>query len=108
MASPGSGSFRHIAGELFKTMTGVNMAHVAYRGRRPATSGAPINTPTVIIEGFNKELNAVLADPKHKAQLANLGGATVLAGSSADFGKVIAEETMKGAKVVKASRALPD
>ena len=69
--------------------------------------GAPINTPTEIIEKLNKELNAVLADPKHKAQLANLG-ATLRAGSPADFGKLIAEETKKWAKVVKSSRAKPD
>jgi tripartite-type tricarboxylate transporter receptor subunit TctC len=69
--------------------------------------GAPVNTPTEIIEKLNKELNAVLAEPKHKAQLANLS-ATVLAGSPADFGKLIAEETKTWVKVVKSSRAKPD
>lgn len=62
--------------------------------------GAPKNTPTEIVEKLNKEVNAALADAKMKARLVDLGG-TVLAGSPADFGKVIAEETEKWAKVVK-------
>ena len=62
--------------------------------------GAPKNTPAEIIDKLNKEINAGLADPKMKARLADLGG-TVLAGSPADFGKLIAEETEKWGKVVK-------
>ncbi len=68
--------------------------------------GAPRNTPTEIVDKLNKEINAGLADPKMKARLADLGG-TVLAGSPADFGKLIAEETEKWAKVVKFSGAKP-
>jgi len=48
----------------------------------------------------HKEVNAGLADPKLKARLADVGGA-VLAGSPADFGKLIADETEKWGKVVK-------
>jgi tripartite-type tricarboxylate transporter receptor subunit TctC len=62
--------------------------------------GAPRNTPSQIIDKLNKEINAGLADPNMKARLADLGG-TVLAGSPADFGKLIAEETEKWGKVVK-------
>jgi tripartite-type tricarboxylate transporter receptor subunit TctC len=62
--------------------------------------GAPKNTPAEIVAKLNKEINAGLADPKLKARLADLGG-TVLAGSPADFGKLIADETEKWGKVVK-------
>jgi tripartite-type tricarboxylate transporter receptor subunit TctC len=61
--------------------------------------GAPRNTPAEIVDRLNKETNAGLADPKIKARL-ELGG-TVLPGSPADFGKLIADETEKWAKVVK-------
>jgi tripartite-type tricarboxylate transporter receptor subunit TctC len=63
--------------------------------------GAPKNTPPQVIHKLNKELNAALDDPKMKAHLADLGG-TVLAGSPADFGKMIAEETEKWGKVIRA------
>jgi tripartite-type tricarboxylate transporter receptor subunit TctC len=69
--------------------------------------GAPRNTPSEIIAKLNIEINAALADPKMKARLADLGG-MVLAGSAADFGKLIAEETEKWGKVVKFSGAKPD
>ena len=168
MASAGNGTAPHVAGELFKMMTGVDMVHVPYRGAAPALTdllggqvqvmfaampasieyiragklralavttatrsealpdiptvgefvpgyeasawfgiGAPKNTPAEIIDKLNKEINAGLADPKIKARLADLGG-TVLAGSPADFGKLIADETEKWAKVVKFSGAKPD
>jgi tripartite-type tricarboxylate transporter receptor subunit TctC len=64
--------------------------------------GAPKNTPSEIVERLNKELNAGLADAKLSARLADLGG-TVLPGSPADFGKLIADDTEKWAKVVKAA-----
>jgi len=167
-ASSGAGTSLHVAGELFKMMTGVNMVHVPYRGGVPALTdllggqvqvmfpgtpssieyiradklralavttatrsealpeiptmsdfvpgyeasqwfgvGAPRDTPVEIVEKLNNEINAGLADPKIKARLADLGG-TVLAGSPADFGKLIGEETEKWAKVVKFSGAKPD
>jgi tripartite-type tricarboxylate transporter receptor subunit TctC len=62
--------------------------------------GAPKNTPAEIVEKLNKEINAGLADPEMKARLADLGG-TVLPGSPAEFGRLIANETEKWAKVVK-------
>ena len=69
--------------------------------------GAPKATPAEIVEKLNKEINASLADPKIKARLADLGG-DVLALSPADFGKLIADETEKWAKVVKVSGAKAD
>jgi len=168
MASGGAGGPDHMSGELFKTMTGVNMIHVPYRGLSPALTdllaeqvqvifsslpaaieyiragklralavttatrfegapdiptvgdvvpgyeasqwygvGVPKNTPVEIVDKLNKEINAGLANPKLRAQLADLGG-RVLPGSAADFGKLIAEETEKWAKVVKFSGAKPD
>ena len=62
----------------------------------------PKNTPTEIVDKLNKEINAGLADPKMKARLAELG-ATTLPGSPADFGKLIADETEKWAKVIRAN-----
>ena len=69
--------------------------------------GAPKNTPTDIVDKLNKEINAGLADPKIKARMADLGG-TVLAGSPADFGKLVAEETEKWAKVIKFAGIKPE
>jgi tripartite-type tricarboxylate transporter receptor subunit TctC len=64
--------------------------------------GAPKGTPIEIIEKLNKEINASLADPKLKARLADLGG-TVLTGSPSDFGQLIADETEKWGKVIRAA-----
>jgi tripartite-type tricarboxylate transporter receptor subunit TctC len=64
--------------------------------------GAPKATPAEIIEKLNTEINAALADPKIKARLADLGG-TPLVGLPADFGKLIAEETEKWGKVIRAA-----
>ena len=163
MASNGNGSAPHLAGELFKVMTGVNMLHVPYRGTSPALIdllggqvqvmfasmpatiqyirsgklralavttktrsevlpdiptvgdfvpgyeasnwygvGAPKNTPAEVIDKLNGEVDAALADPKMKARFADLG-VTVLAGSPEDFGKLIADETEKWAKVIRAA-----
>ncbi|MBV9236488.1 MAG: tripartite tricarboxylate transporter substrate binding protein [Xanthobacteraceae bacterium] len=63
--------------------------------------GAPKGTPPEIINKLNAEINAALADPNIQARLADLGG-TVMAGTPADFGKVIADETEKWSKVVNA------
>jgi tripartite-type tricarboxylate transporter receptor subunit TctC len=161
MASADNGSPGHVAGELFKMMTGISLVHVPYRGAAPALTdllggqvdvffgtlpgsieyikagklralavstatrsealphvptvgefvpgyeasvwlgvGAPRNTPAEIVDKLNREVNAALADPKVKARLTDLGG-TVLTGSPADFGKLIAADTEKWAKVVK-------
>jgi tripartite-type tricarboxylate transporter receptor subunit TctC len=62
--------------------------------------GAPKATPAEIVDKLNKEVNAALDDPKMKARLADLGG-TPLPGSPADFGRLIADETDKWAKVIK-------
>jgi tripartite-type tricarboxylate transporter receptor subunit TctC len=168
MGSSGSGASDHMAGELFKMMTGVNLVHVPYRGAAPAladliggqvqvmfgslpasieyirsgklrglavttstrsdalpdlptvsdfvpgyeASGwygvcAPSRTPVEIIDKLNLEINAALAEAKLKTRLAELGGAT-LPGSPADFAKLIAEETEKWGKVVRAANIKPE
>src|ERR1043165_1802610 len=161
MASAGNGSAAHLAGELFKSMTGTDMVHVPYRGQAPAIAdllsgqvhvlfatspasmefiktgklkalavttsvraealpdlptvgdtvpgyeasawyglGARQKTPAEIIDRLNKETNAGRADAKLKVRLADLGG-TLIPGSPADFGKLIADDTEKWAKVIR-------
>jgi tripartite-type tricarboxylate transporter receptor subunit TctC len=168
MGSPGVGTTPHMAGELFKFMTGVDMAHVAYRGspqvltdllggqvqvyfapisasigtikdgrlralavttaRRadalpdvPTVAeflpgydssafygiGAPKGTPAAIVDTLNKEINTGLADPALKARLADLGSSP-FAGSPDDFGKLVAGETEKWAKVIKSANIKPE
>jgi tripartite-type tricarboxylate transporter receptor subunit TctC len=163
MASAGIGSGAHLAGELFKMMTGVNLVHVPYRGNGPALTdllggqvdvlfptlassieyirtgklrglavttamrsealadlptvaesvqgyemsgwygaGVPKGTPAEVIDKLNREINAGIADPKMRAQFADLGN-TPLTFSPAGFGKFIAEETEKWAKVIRAA-----
>jgi tripartite-type tricarboxylate transporter receptor subunit TctC len=160
-ASPGNGTSPHMAGELFKAMTGVEMVHVPYRGsvgaypdlmtgkvdvmfdnlpgsiefvrsgqlralgvtaakRWPSlpevptiaetvpgyeTSvwygiSAPKGTPPEIVEILNKSVAAALTDPKMHAKLVDLGGIPMPM-SPAEFGRLIADETEKWAKVVK-------
>jgi len=69
--------------------------------------GAPRNAPADIVDRLNREINVILADPKIKARFADMG-ATVFAGSPANFGKHIAAETERRAKVVKFSGIKPD
>jgi tripartite-type tricarboxylate transporter receptor subunit TctC len=168
MASSGNGSSPHMAGELFRIMTGVDMNHVPYRGAAPALTdllagqvhvmfptipssieyvragklralavttamrsdafpeiptigdfvpgyessawlglGTPKNTPAEIIDKLNQEINAGLGDHKIKARLADLGGRP-LAGSPADFGKFIANETEKWGQVIRAANIKPE
>jgi tripartite-type tricarboxylate transporter receptor subunit TctC len=167
LASAGTGSLTHMAGEMFKMMAGVNLFHVPYRGAQvfpallageaqvyfgPLLSsigyvrasqlralavttmtrsnalpdvptlaetlpgyeasawfgiGAPKKTPAEIIERLNKEVAASITDAKFDARLAGLG-ATVLAGSPDDFGKLISDETKKWGKVVLAANIKRD
>jgi tripartite-type tricarboxylate transporter receptor subunit TctC len=168
MASAGTGGATHVAGELFKAMTGINMVHVPYRGDAPALVdlmggqvqvmfdlmpasieyiragklrplgvttavrsealpdlptvgefvpgyeasawlgvGVPRQTPVEIIDKLNREINAVLSDPKFKAQLAGLGG-KVLTVSPAEFGKLVADETEKWGKVIRTANIKPE
>ena len=69
--------------------------------------GAPKNTPAEIVERLNKEINAALADPKMKARLAELGSTPFML-SSTDFGKLIAAETEKWAKVIRTANIKPE
>jgi tripartite-type tricarboxylate transporter receptor subunit TctC len=69
--------------------------------------GAPKNTPAEIIKKVNEEINAGLADPKIKAKLAELDGMALL-GSPADFSKLIADETEKWGKVIRAANIKPE
>jgi tripartite-type tricarboxylate transporter receptor subunit TctC len=69
--------------------------------------GAPKGTPTEVIDKLNREINAGLADPKIEARLADLGG-SALAGSPAEFGKLVTDETEKWALVVKFAGVKPE
>jgi tripartite-type tricarboxylate transporter receptor subunit TctC len=69
--------------------------------------GAPKSTPLEIIQRLNQEINAGLADVQMRARFAELGG-IVLAGSPADFGKLIADETEKWGKVIKTANIKPE
>jgi tripartite-type tricarboxylate transporter receptor subunit TctC len=68
--------------------------------------GVPKNTPAEIIDKLNKEINAGLSDPKMKGRIADLG-ATVLASTPAEFGKLIVDETEKWGKVIRAANIKP-
>ena len=165
LASSGSGTSVHLSGELFKSMTGLVMTHVPYKGAGPAFPdliggqvhvmfdnmpssiefirggklralgvttakrsaqlpdvptvaetvpgyeasawfgmGAPIGTPAAVVAKLNREINEILAEPKIKARLAELGGDSI-AGTPANFWKIHTEETEKWAKVVRSSGA---
>jgi tripartite-type tricarboxylate transporter receptor subunit TctC len=69
--------------------------------------GVPKKTPAEIVNKLNQEISGALADPKMKARLADLGG-TALAGTPSDFGKLIAEETEKWGKVIRAANIKPE
>ena len=163
LASFGTGTTSHVAGELFKMTAGVDLFHVPYRGSAPLVTdllsglvqaafdnlpasiehiragklralavgtaersqalpdvptvaeflpgfeasawvavGAPKATPAEIVERLNREINAGLADPRIKARLAELGG-TVFVGTPADFDRLVAEQTEKWGKVIRAA-----
>jgi tripartite-type tricarboxylate transporter receptor subunit TctC len=67
---------------------------------------APSNTSAEIVDKLNREINAALADPVMQTRLADLGG-IVIAGSPAEFGKLIAVETDKWAKVIRTGNIKP-
>jgi tripartite-type tricarboxylate transporter receptor subunit TctC len=69
--------------------------------------GAPKNTSAEIVEKLNREVNAGLSDPRMRARLVDLGGTTLL-GSPGDFGKLIAGETEKWGKVIRAANIKPE
>jgi tripartite-type tricarboxylate transporter receptor subunit TctC len=69
--------------------------------------GVPKNTPAAIIDKLNKETNVSLVDTKLKAQFVDLGG-TPLIGSPAEFAKLIADDTEKWGKVIRAANIKPD
>jgi len=69
--------------------------------------GAPKNTPPNVIEKLNKEINVGLTDPKIKERLADRGY-TMLPGSPSDFGNLLADETEKWAKVIRAANIKPE
>ena len=73
-----------------------------YEASGPFGLGAPKDTPVAIIEKLNREINAILADPKVKTRLSELGSEP-LVGSAADIGKMLTAETEKWAKVVRAA-----
>jgi len=68
--------------------------------------GAPKDTPSEIVDKLHAEINAALGDPKIRARVADLGG-TILAGSSLEFGKLLADETEKWGKVIRAANIKP-
>ena len=69
--------------------------------------GAPTNTSVEIVDKLNIEINAALVDPKIKVRLADQGS-TALPSSPAEFGRLIAEETEKWARVIKFARIKPE
>jgi len=69
--------------------------------------GAPKGTSTEVIDKLNNAINAALTDAKIRARLSELGG-EVLALSPTDFGKLIAEDTDKWGKVVRAANIKPE
>jgi tripartite-type tricarboxylate transporter receptor subunit TctC len=69
--------------------------------------GAPQNTPVSVITMLNREINEALADPKLKARLSELGG-MMLPRTPADFGKLVAEDTEKWARVIRATNIKPE
>jgi tripartite-type tricarboxylate transporter receptor subunit TctC len=75
--------------------------------RRAAISASAHRTPAGIIDKLNKEVNAGFAELKLKTQLADLGG-IILGGSSADFRRLISEETEKWGKVIRAANIKPE
>jgi tripartite-type tricarboxylate transporter receptor subunit TctC len=116
-----SGSIEHIRAGRLRALAVTTVTHSEMLPELPTVGefvpgfevsqwygvGISKNAPAEIIGKLNKEINAGLADPKLKVRLADLGG-TVLVGSPADFGKLIADETEKWGKVVRAANIRAD
>jgi tripartite-type tricarboxylate transporter receptor subunit TctC len=68
---------------------------------------APNATPAEIVEKLNREINTGLADPKINSRLAELGG-MILSSSPSGFGKLIADDTEKWAKVIESAGIKPE
>ena len=88
--------------EALPDLPTVNKFLVGYEASTWNGIAVPRNTSTEIIDTLNGEINGGLADPNITARLTDLG-ATALAQSSADFGKLIADETEKWGKVIRAA-----
>jgi tripartite-type tricarboxylate transporter receptor subunit TctC len=86
--------------ELFPDLPTVGEFVPGYEASAWYGVGAPKGTPPEIVATLNKTINAILADPKAKARFSELG-ATLLPGSPADFGKLVADETAKWGKVIR-------
>ena len=93
--------------EVLRDIPSVSEILLGFEASFWAGLGAPLGTSIEIVDKLNKEINAALGDPKIKARLAGLGG-TVLSGTPADFGKLIADETEKWAKVIKFAGIKPE
>ena len=93
--------------EILPDIATVDEVVPGYEASQSYGVGAPKDTPAEVVDKINKEVNAALADPKMKARFSELG-ATVLPGSPADYGKFIAEETEKWAKVIRAANLKAD
>jgi tripartite-type tricarboxylate transporter receptor subunit TctC len=70
--------------------------------------GAPKNTPAAVVDRLNNEINSAISDSAIKARLVDLGGLVLPPSSPADFGKLIADETEKWAKVIRAANIKPE
>ena len=88
--------------ELLPDIPAVAEFVAGYEATGWAGIGVPKNTPASIIDKLNKEINGALADPKMKSRLAELGAAAFL-NSPEDLGKLIADETEKWGKVIRAA-----
>jgi tripartite-type tricarboxylate transporter receptor subunit TctC len=92
--------------EVLRNLPTMNEFVPGYEASQWFGVGAPKNTSVEIVEKLNREINTGLADPKMKAKFADLGSEP-LAGSAADFGRLITAETDKWAKVVRAANIKP-
>jgi tripartite-type tricarboxylate transporter receptor subunit TctC len=86
--------------ELFPDLPTVADTVPGYEASAWYGIGAPKGTPAEIVEKLNREVNAILVDPATKARLVELGE-SLLPGSPADFGKLVADETEKWGKVIR-------